>query len=81
MSENKMTQEQFVEKYGEGKVKFSSYYKYTFIFTNGKGLSLSVGGDSDDIYRFAVEIDKEYTIKEFCPTCAYLDGESLGYWF
>lgn len=47
--------DRFLNKYGEVKVKFVEYYKYTFIFTadlgEGKTLSVCVGGNADDIYR------------------------------
>jgi len=76
-----MKQEEFMEKYGGEKVKFSSYYKYSFIFINEKGLSISVGGDSNDIYRFDVDVDKEYLVSDLEPNSACLNGESLGYWF
>ena len=76
-----MKQEEFIKKYGEEKVKFSSYYKYSFTFKNEKGLSISVGGDSDDIYRFDVDADKEYLVSALEPMSASLNDESLGYWY
>jgi hypothetical protein len=64
----KLTEEQFVEKYGDAKVKFSSYYKYTFTFVgqleDGSTITLSVGGGGDDVYRLSVEANKEYRVME-----------------
>ena len=56
-----LTRAQFEEKYGQVRVKFSSYYKYVFTFKaelpNGDMLYVSVGGDSSDIYRLEVTAD------------------------
>lgn len=66
-----MTREEFHEKYGEVKMKFESYYKYTFTFQStmpdGKIISCCVGGDGDGIYRFEVAADREETINELSP--------------
>lgn len=70
-----MTKEQMLEKYGEVEVSFDSYYKYTFYFTGeheGKTIDVSVGGDSDDIYKFNVSRNAKYKIKDL-PTIVYLD--------
>ena len=51
----KLTEEQFNEQYGEAKVVFAYYYKYSFSFVGefeGKKINISVGGNADDIYRF-----------------------------
>lgn len=54
-----MTRAQFYEKYGHINVDFRSYYKFTFVFCadleDGRHIRVSVGGDSDAIYRFEVE--------------------------
>ena len=63
----KLTEEQFNEQYGEAKVVFAYYYKYSFSFVGefeGKQINISVGGNADDIYRFDVEPNKEYQVKE-----------------
>lgn len=66
-----MTREEFYEKYGDVKVKFSSYYKYTFTYTgnlpDGGRISVNWGGNSDDIYRFDVDADSEETISILYP--------------
>lgn len=52
-----MTKQEFMNKYGDVEVKFSSYYKYTFTFTgefDGGVVIVDVGGDSSDIYRMEV---------------------------
>ncbi len=66
-----MEKKEFIEKYGDVKVKFSSYYKYTFSFTgtlpNGDTIQVGVGGNADDIYKMEVGGDCEETIKSLDP--------------
>lgn len=60
MSYTTMTRQEFYEKYKDVDFYFSRYYKYTFTFTGdyeGKEVSIGVGGNSDEIYRF--EVDKD----------------------
>lgn len=55
-----LTEEQFKEKYGQVEVKFSSYFKYTFVFRGefeGKEFQVNVGGTSEEIYRLNVRAD------------------------
>lgn len=62
---------EFLEKYGDVKVKFDSYYKYSFgfkaILSNGDVLTVEVGGHSDYIYRMEVVADLEETITSLDP--------------
>jgi hypothetical protein len=63
----KLTEEQFNDVYGESEVVFAHYYKYSFLFVGeleGKSINIMVGGNSDDIYRFDVEPNKKYKVKE-----------------
>jgi len=57
-----MTLEQVNEKFKDTKIKFNSYYKYTFYFSgvteDGYQVLCSFGGDSDDIYRFDVDTNE-----------------------
>ena len=50
----------FMEMYGDTMMGFMSYYKYTFHFTgktdDGKTISASYGGSSEDIYRYNVSV-------------------------
>lgn len=66
-----MTREEFYEKYGDVKVKFSSYYKYTFTYAatlpDGRRLTCDYGGNSDDIYRHEVAPEAEETVSELQP--------------
>jgi hypothetical protein len=66
-----MTAEEFLQKYGGVKVKFSSYYKYTFMYTgelpDGGRISVGYGGNADDIYRHGVGADCEETIDSVNP--------------
>ena len=76
-----MEYKEFIAKYGNEKVMFSSYYKFSFCFKNKVGLQISVGGNADFIYRLEVEPDKEYIVKELEPYAAYLNDTNLGYWY
>jgi len=62
-----MNYEEIVAKYGETKMKFSSYYKYSFTFKgitgDGEEIFASIGGESDDIYRTSISADTETTLK------------------
>lgn len=66
-----MKLEQIKEKYGNVKLKFNGYYKYTFSFTgkteDGEEVYASVGGIADDIYKLEVIAEKEETINSLCP--------------
>ena len=66
-----MTKECFLELYGNEKLTFSHYYKYVFTFKsqmkNGIVLCCECGGSSEQIYRFGVNADTEYTLKELNP--------------
>jgi len=69
----KITSEEFLEKYGNVKVAFQSYYKYIFTFTGttqeGYDISVSAGGSEESIYIFAVESDSHYQIRDLSPYC------------
>lgn len=80
MSGDNMTYKEFIDKYGDEKVIFSEYYKYTFTFKNKSGLCICVGGCGDDIYRFDVVAGKEYSVGCLMPCSASLGGENLGFW-
>lgn len=57
-----MTREEFIAKYGDVKVTFDRYYKYTFSFSgtcdNGNDIFVDVGGGSEDIYRLDVNTNE-----------------------
>lgn len=68
-----MTEEEFIEVYGEAKVIFTYYYKYAFSFEGAfkdKTIKIVVGGGADHIYNIDVEPDKEYQVKELCISYA-----------
>ena len=73
-----MSKEEFIKQYGEEKVKFSSYYKYSFTFKN-ENVSVCVGENADDIYRLEVDADKEYLVKDLDFNGALVNGEYLDY--
>ena len=62
----KVSYEQFIEKFGQAKVKFLSYYKYSFTFSGqteeGNKIHVTVGGSSDNIYKFVVDVNEFYTV-------------------
>lgn len=65
----RLTREEFFAKYGDVRVKFSCYYKYSFSFAGplpdgGGRISVSIGGNHDDIYRTSVYADIERTVRE-----------------
>lgn len=78
-----MTREEFITKYGDVEVKFSSYYKFTFVFAsrldNGDYIRVEVGGNSDDIYRYEVACDSEQSIASLDPYSGgvYRDGNEV----
>lgn len=62
------TQEQIMG-FWEVKVKFKSYFKYSFTFHNNTGYLVHVGGIHDEIYRCSIKADTEYTIKQVFDEC------------
>ena len=66
-----------MEKFGAIKVKFLSYYKYSFSFTDGNGLVIGVGGNTDDIYKLSVRAGVEYTVKELEPNYIDYNGQNV----
>ena len=65
-----MTRQEFYEKYKGVEFYFSSYYKYTFTFVGeyeGNQVSIGVGGNSDEIYRFEVAKDSCQNILSLQP--------------
>ena len=62
-----MTLEQVNNKFKDAKVKFNSYYKYTFNFVgeteDGFKLICGAGGDASDIYRFSVDNTTEMSFR------------------
>ena len=66
-----ISSKEFIEKYGDVKVKFSSYFKFSFTYAgelpDGKKITVSVGGNSDDIYRMGVVADEITTISALYP--------------
>ena len=80
---NQISQEEFIKKYGEVEVDFSSYYKYTFTYSgtlpDGRTICVRVGGDSSDIYRFEVVAGESTPIACLDPISGsvYEDGKAV----
>ena len=78
-----MNGEQFCEKYGEVKVKFSGYYKFVFSYSadlsDTKRLICRIGGNTEDIYRLEVNPDDEKTVDSLGPFAGaiYENGEEI----
>lgn len=78
-----MTRTEFYKEYGKLKVKFSSYYKYTFTYKttleDGSILTCGYGGNHDDIYRHDVTNDGEETLEDLQPyeATVYKDGKEV----
>jgi hypothetical protein len=66
----KLSLEEFLEKYGEVRVKFSHYYKFCFHFegeVEGTKVVVSVGGDSGSIYKEHIVAGRFYSVAELDP--------------
>lgn len=80
---NKMTRQEFYDKYGKVKVKFSGYTKYVFTYTatlpDGNQLTCGYGGNSEDIYRHEVAANCEETVSSLQPSegGVYQDGKEV----
>ena len=81
-----MNLEQIKEKYGNVKLKFNGYYKYSFSFTgkteDGEGVYASIGGSADDTDRLDVSAEKEETINSLWPNYITVskDGKEIVDW-
>jgi hypothetical protein len=75
-----MTYDEFIEKYGDVVVTFSSYYKYCFrykaVLENDCQLIVEIGGDADDIYRLEVMAGDSYTVSELQPNGGWMNDQS-----
>ena len=75
-----MTKDEFIEKYGDVEVSFSSYYKFTFtyeaILEDGSIVFVDFGATSEAIYRHVVTRTGVETIKALDPYAGtvYKDG-------
>lgn len=80
-----MTKFEFLEKYGDAKVKFSGYYKFCFDFKgeleNGGIIVVSCGGSSDDIYKMNVLPNIEETVCGLDPDygSVSVDGKEIAF--
>ena len=75
-----MTYEEFIEQYGDIKVRLSGYHAYVFSFVSDDGMVVSVLKNEKTIYKARYIANKEYTIQELKPVVAYKDGKILGDW-
>jgi len=65
-----MTRAEFLKKYGHVEVEFQSYYKFSFTFAgevDGEPITVSVGGNADEIYRLEVAEGCKETIASLDP--------------
>lgn len=65
-----MTMKEFLDEYGNEKVSFLFYYKYSFTFQgvaeDCTEITITVGGSTDDIYKFDVKARELVTVKSLC---------------
>ena len=79
-----MNKGEIIRKYGDVKLKFKYYYKYSFYYEgkapDGAVVCASYGGDSEDIYKFRVDVDEEETLDILYPDfCSIVkDGVEIG---
>lgn len=75
-----MNKEEFIEKYGEVKVKFDFYFKYTFYFKgileNGNSILCSFGGTADSIFKFGIS-SEEISITDLNPIAAEISYDNI----
>lgn len=77
----KLSYDEVVEKYGDLKVTFSSYYKYLFTFVGKMGgggrISVSVGGGgADDIYKTEIH-NQPVMLKSLPFSSVMVNGENV----
>ena len=83
MKTKMMTRAEFYAKYGDVKVTFSSYYKYTFTYAatlpDGKRLTVGYGGNHDEIYSHEVSMSCTETVSGLKPYtgAVYEGGEEV----
>jgi hypothetical protein len=79
----KLTKEQFLDRYGDVLVQFSSYYKYSFSYRgvamDGTVVVVNSGGDTSSIYRTFVSADDIISVSVVDPYdgIASKDGETI----
>jgi len=78
----RLTEAEMYLMYGNCRVKFISYYKYTFFYKgftpDGLELLCQYGGDAEEIYKERVHADEELSIKAVCPNVVKIyDGKTL----
>lgn len=75
-----MNYEEFIEKYGDVVVTFSSYYKLCFRYSafleNDYQLIVEINGDSHDIYYLEVMVGDSYTVRELQPNGGWMNDQS-----
>jgi hypothetical protein len=90
--ETEFTRADFIERFGDIELAFSSYYKYTFTYT-GEGtdpvtgetvkVSIGYGGTADDIYRYEVSVNDRVTVRDLDGYNGYAtlpDGTQFTYY-
>jgi hypothetical protein len=61
-----ISEQEFLDLYGDTEMQFSSYYKYSFTYkgvaADGMEILARVGGSSDDIYRYEVLVTDRFPL-------------------
>lgn len=67
-----ITHDEFIEKYADVRMTFSSYYKYEFTYIgqtdDGVKVSVTYGGDANQIYRFSLDAGHNFLLGETAMT-------------
>jgi hypothetical protein len=83
----KMTRAEFYAKYGDVKVMFVEYYKYTFLYaatlSDQRRITVSYGGNGDDIYEHDVTAGQFVKVGQLCPYSGevYEDGVEVEHFY
>lgn len=82
-----ITREEAEKLYNEVDVKFTNYYKYSFTFegeaNDGSKITTTFGGRAEDIYRYDLSHDEEYTFDncdEWHSVNITKDGKTIFDW-
>jgi hypothetical protein len=85
----KLTEQEVTELYGNVRLKFKSYYKYSFTFgavaSDGALITARYGGNSDGIYRYELDAEIEVVLGEdfksnWHGVSIYREGEEVFDW-
>jgi hypothetical protein len=81
MSSVDITYDEFIEKYANVRMTFSSYYKYGFTYVgqtdDGVRVSVTYGNDANQIYRFSLDAGHNFLLGEIVMQFAHGISERI----